>query len=395
MRAAILSVGDELVLGEALDTNSQWIAHELLDRGVDTVEHRTVGDDRAAIAHCAVVLAAQVDLLFITGGLGPTQDDLTREALGDVMNPGEPLHDLAPRSAQLIANTHGTAPGLRTRLGGCEIASLPGPPREMRPMFGLVIDEMLAKQSSNTDLGTASINACGIGESHAAGLIEPLMRRQANPHVGTTVSGAIVRARVRARGESALAALPSLLTMIESAWEPWAFGRGEVTLALALGSLLRARGESFATAESCTAGSCGALATEVAGSSAWFKGGIIAYSNEVKQSCLGVTKEILAQHGAVSAQVATAMACGVAERLGTAWGVSITGIAGPAGGTATKPVGTVFIGVHGSSQRVRHIRIRGDRELVRQKSALLALQSLRLELIGRGATPLQGEVGIP
>lgn len=416
MRAAILSIGDELTLGQNVDTNSAWIAARLAERSILSVEHRTVADDRAVIGGAIEDLTQRIEALIITGGLGPTDDDLTREALGDVLTPGrQPVTDAdmlahierrfaqrgkpmppmnrkqatRPETMRSLPNPNGTAPGLFGKHGGCWIASLPGPPREMQPMF---LDHVLPSLpiEQGDVIASATVHEIGLGESDAAQRLGSLMDRNRQPLVGITVSDAIVSARIRSVGEKShvLAALEETSHIVEQAWVPYVFGRDQTSLAQAVGELLRASKRTLATAESCTGGLLGKMIVDVAGSSDYYKGGWVTYSNQMKHEQLGVPLELLERHGAVSEPVAAAMAAGALRASGADHALSITGIAGPVRTNAPseKPVGTVFIAhAHRLSDRVhtvvRRFQFPGDRIMVRDRSAKYALQMLRLSLL--------------
>lgn len=418
MNAAILAIGDELALGQRLDTNSAWLAQQLVARAVHVVEHRTVEDDRAAIAAAVRDLAARCDLLLITGGLGPTDDDLTREALGDVLDPGAALRrdaraaerlrrrfeasgrDLPvsnlkqadrPPSMTFVANPLGTAPGLTGAHEACRIFALPGPPREMSRMFDDAVTAALPPGDEERWIATATVCAYGLGESHAAERLGALMARDRATLVGTTASEGILTARIRGRGPRppTEAAVAEMRSLVEREWAPYAFGAEPDTLGGAVGALLAARGQSVATAESCTGGLLGAMIVDVPGASAFYKGGWVTYDNALKVTQLAVPEDALRRHGAVSAPVARAMAEAARERAAAAWSLSVTGIAGPEGGGPGKPAGTVFIGVagpHGTT--VAHLAVRGDRATVRDRSAKSALQLLRFRLLGLEEPPL-------
>jgi nicotinamide-nucleotide amidase len=429
MHAAILSIGDELTLGQTLNTNSAWLADQLAGQAVVTREHRTVADDRARIATAIELLAHEHDLLIISGGLGPTTDDLTRQALGDVATPGEALvtdpvavdHLKArfarrarpmpesnliqaqrPSSMRFLPNPHGTAMGIAGRRGRCLIFALPGPPKELQPMFRDYVIPALALPRNGQALRTMAVHQYGLGESDAAERLGELMRRDRMPVVGTTVSHGIVTARIRAQGDPARidALMEETAKRVEQAWHPYAYGRGNVTLAMAVGSLLREQTARLVTAESCTGGLLGTMVTEVAGSSDYYLGGWVTYSNELKIAELGVPPETLRGEGAVSAATAEAMVRGAlaatvrvesgdheeSQRRGPLYSLAITGIAGPGGGSVERRVGTVYIGLgwntcDGNGVLVRGFQFAGDREDVRDRSAKSALQMLRLHML--------------
>jgi nicotinamide-nucleotide amidase len=405
MRAAILSIGDELALGQTLDTNARWLAQQLTDHGVPCVQFRLVPDDHELQARAFGELASVADLVLVTGGLGPTADDLTREALADAMG-GVPLEEdgeavaalhrwfrdrgrpmpegnlrqaQRPRGATCVPNDLGTAPGLRARIGKAEVWCMPGPPREMQPMFERFVRPGLPRLA----LATGMVHAFGQGESFLADLLGARMRRDRNPLVGTTASGSVVTARVRGRDEASTPqAMEAELAEIARIWSPYAFGSGSVTLAGAVGACLRARGQTLSLAESCTGGLAGSLVTAEAGSSTWFRGGVMCYANEAKRDLCGVRPQTLETHGAVSEPVANELARGVRDRLGSDWAASVTGIAGPSGGSADKPVGTVFIGVSGPGfDGVRRFQYPGERAAVRDRAARTALALVRMAVL--------------
>jgi nicotinamide-nucleotide amidase len=425
VRACILSVGDELILGQCVDTNAAWLSGQLADASVPTVEHRTVPDDRAAIAGAIEDLARRGELLLVTGGLGPTDDDLTRDALGDVLDPGRPLvRDEAgertlrawfarsatgmpegnlrqadrPATMRLVPNPNGTAPGLAGEHGGCSVFALPGPPRENRPMFETHVRPVLPADDGGERLLTETVHQIGLGESRAAERLGDLTARDRNPLVGTTFSSGIVTARILARGDAreAQRRLEETVARVEAAWAPFCFGRGEVTLAEATGRALADAGRTLVTAESCTGGGLGKMIVDAAGASAYYRGGWVTYADDMKTARLDVDPALIVAHGAVSAPVARAMAEGARRRGDADDCLAITGVAGPGaapprGDEPGKPAGLVFIalarrGADGADEvQVRRFRFRGDRDAVRAASARSALQMLRLALTGHGA----------
>lgn len=427
MKAALVSIGDEVVLGESVDTNTAWIAAQLAERAVSTVEHRSVPDDRDAIASAVTDLAQKVDLIILTGGLGPTDDDLTREALGAVLNPGEELvtdsdavnaieerfarhgRDMPrnnrrqaqrPPSMGIVPNPHGTAPGLVGKHGKCMIFALPGPPGEMQAMFVDHVAPSLKVDPAAPALVTGFVHGYGLGESDAAQLLGELMNRDRNPLIGTTVSRSIITARVRASGppDRARVQIEADMQRVERLWRPYVYGRGEATLSSAVGELLREAGKTLVTAESCTGGWLGKMLVDVPGSSGYYLGGYVTYSDDMKTTCLAVSHELLEAHGAVSKQVAEAMASGAMANLDADFALAITGIAGPEGGTTSKPVGTVYISLAQVEESLlnvstRHFVFPGDRFTVRDRSAKAALQMLRFALLGVSEqTPLLWQV---
>jgi nicotinamide-nucleotide amidase len=419
MRASVLAIGDELVLGSVSDRHAQWLSSRLVSLGCEVVEHRTVGDDLERIAAAILAFAAQSDVVLVTGGLGPTDDDLTRDALcramGDTLvedaeardalrarfeSRRMPIPDMnwrqatRPSRASCVPNPHGTAPGLRATVGAALVWAMPGPPREMQPMWESHVAPRIAEACESRGCAGVRIHAihsCGLPESVAAERIRSWMARGSNPVIGTTASGAVVSARIRAEGPDADRRIKEAADAVRTAWAPYVFSEQGISLPAATGALLVESGASVSVAESCTGGLLGGALTEVAGSSAWFVGGIMSYANEVKERALGVRAEELAQHGAVSRPVAIAMARGVTAAMRTRWGISTTGIAGPEGGSADKPVGTVWICVHDDERRrsdARCFRFTGDRETVRDRTVKIALQMLRLNIVGRADVDL-------
>lgn len=418
MNAATLSIGDELVLGQIDDTNARWIAERLAAEGVFRAEHRTVSDDADAMTEAMAALVAKWDIVIVTGGLGPTQDDLTREALNRVVDDGAPMVDDArarealdrwfrgrgrtmppsnlsqaqrPRSARCLDNANGTAPGLVADANGARIWCLPGPPREMQPIFERDVVPYVRARSGDIAMPTLAVHSFGLGESTLAERLGDRMRRDADPTVGTTASRSVVSARIRARGprDEAVARVELAAAEIERIWHPYAYGRGDTSLAEAALGLLRERGETLAVAESCTGGLLGAMITEVAGSSDVFVGGWIVYTNDLKERSLSIPRSTLAAHGAVSAPVAHELAESARTTARSSWAIGITGIAGPGGGSATKPTGTVFIGLAGpDTTRVRRFHFPGERSAVRERSAKSALQWLRCAVLGEPDVPL-------
>ena len=424
LRAAILSIGDELVFGETLDRNSAWLSERLASLGVATIEHRTVGDELPEIADAYRSLAARASVVISTGGLGPTVDDLTREAMAIAFDGAPSLIEdaaaiasierwfagrdrpmpesnrrqaLRPPSARSLPNSHGTAPGLSIERDGLQVFALPGPPREMQPMFEAQVEPCLAAAHAGEAIAVETVHAFGDGESALAERIADLMARGRNPSVGTAASPGRVTARIRATGSpaEATAMATAMAEEIATRWSPFAYGRGEQTLPEAAAAAVLAAGCTLSVAESCTAGLIGEMIVSVSGASRFFEGGWIVYSNALKSSQLGVPEALLAAHGAVSEPVAAAMAIGAATRAGTDLALSVTGIAGPTGGSEQKPVGTVFVGLcdrRRGSAEVRRFRFPGDRGDVRDRTAKSALTMLRLHLEGRGDTRLLWEV---
>lgn len=415
--AAILSVGDELTLGQTLDTNSKWLSERLLSFGVVVREHVTIADDRAAQAAAFARLAGAYDLVICTGGLGPTPDDITREALSDAL--ASPLVEdaialaqveayfqargrempainrvqaMRPVSAMSLHNLHGTAPGvcatIRSSTRACDVFCLPGPPREMQPMFESQVAPRLRPPSGRVVV-TRVLHTVGIGESDLATRLGAMMERGRMPLVGTTASGGIVSMRIRYEGESARDEAEDAVTRTAGEARtlagPHCFGEGDATLASAIVHTLKDRGESVAFAESCTGGKLAGMLTEVPGASSVFGHGWVTYANRAKQRELGVLASVFAPDGpgAVSSECAMQMALGGRERAKSTYALAVTGIAGPDGGTREKPVGTVWIALaHEGGVEARRFLIAGERGNVRAWSCMAALAMLWLRLAG-------------
>jgi len=421
VKAAILSIGDELVLGQISERNAGWLSAQLADEGVSVIEHRTVPDAVDAITEALATFAGRCDVVISTGGLGPTDDDLLRPALLAVLGGGALVEDAEararieswfagrsrpmpainlrqakrPPSARCLPNDHGTAPGLIASVGRARFWALPGPPSEMKPMFERFVRPVLFEDREHTPLLRESISVFGLGESVVAERLGELMHRDRNPLVGTTASGSVVTIRLRAHGAAAhdRPGFDALVADVLSRMKPYALGVGGVTLPQALAQAARSAEARVALAESCTGGLAASMICDLPGASAWFRGGIVAYSNDLKQSLLDVPAATIECHGAVSAECAGAMALGAMRRLSASAAASITGIAGPEGGSDSKPVGTVFIAtVAGGSAdlRVHRYRFMGDRTAIRDRAARTALGALRMHLEGWTSHPLLG-----
>ncbi|HZZ41682.1 MAG TPA: competence/damage-inducible protein A [Tepidisphaeraceae bacterium] len=424
MNCIILSIGDELILGQTVDTNSAWLAQQLAAIGVACLAHVTVSDDQSAITRVIKESAARCDVLLISGGLGPTPDDLTRQALAEAlgvplelnasaletlegfftkikraMPPSNKIQAMLPRGSNAIANPNGTAPGIHAEFPHprCHIYVMPGVPGEMKPMFRDDVLPALRTGSSGAVILSKTLHTFGMGESAVAELLGPLMDRKRNPSVGTTVANGYVSLRLNSRfptSEEAQRELESTEAGCRTALNALIFGAEDESLPLATSRLMGNR--SVTTAESCTGGLLSKLLTDVPGSSSFFKQGWITYSNEAKHDRLGVSENIINVNGAVSEPVVTAMATN-ARRLAKAdFALAISGIAGPGGGSELKPVGTVCIALaHMASDTSRAERYSrstvsartflfpGDRQMVRDRAAKMALTLLRYHLLNQ------------
>jgi len=421
MKAAIIAVGDELVLGQTVDTNSAWLSARLVAVGIMPTYHLTVADDLDAIAGAIVAASAKAGLVVVTGGLGPTKDDLTRDAIAKALDTGMELHvpslerieaffrrvgrpmsdsnrlqAMCPVGAKMLDNDCGTAPGIEARFEPARVFALPGVPVEMESMFERHILPSLSGRPGRV-IRTGVLRTFGAGESTIGQMLGDLMKRDRNPVVGTTVSGGVVGVRIRSdfpSADLADAAMAETEALVRESLGDFVYGRGEETLQDAVAGLLKRVGRKVVTAESCTGGLLSKFLTDVPGASEFFSGGWVCYSNRLKVEQLGVRGESLAEHGAVSEAVALEMAAGAIERSGADYALALTGIAGPGGGTPQKPVGTVWIALAcaagaggGGMPRAKAalFMFPWTRELVRDRAAKTALNILRLELLRSAA----------
>ncbi|MFB2897295.1 competence/damage-inducible protein A [Aerosakkonemataceae cyanobacterium BLCC-F50] len=414
MAAEIICVGTELLLGDILNTNAQFLAQQLADLGIPHYYQTVVGDNPERLKQVIAIASDRSQILIFTGGLGPTPDDLTTETIADFfgspleekpeiiaditqkyarrgreMTPSNRKQALIPQGADILPNRLGTAPGMiwqpRPHL---TIFTFPGVPLEMHQMWQETAVPFLKSQGWGKEIiYSRHLRFWGIAESALAEKVYHLLNLP-NPTVAPYASKGEVKLRVSAKAASAQEA-DRLIQPVEAEIRQIAglnyFGADDDSLASVVGELLQAKGETLSVAESCTGGGLGSMLTNIPGSSAYFMGGVISYDNQVKTSLLGVSPEDLAQVGAVSDIVAKQMAVGVRDRLNTTWGLSITGIAGPGGGTETKPVGLVYIGLAGSNGFVQSFEHRfnslQDRALIRHISACTAIDRLRRQLL--------------
>jgi nicotinamide-nucleotide amidase len=407
--AEIIAVGSELLTPHRIDTNSLFLTARLNALGITVRAKAVVGDDRRNLAGWLRDAVGRVDVVVMTGGLGPTADDVTREVAAEVL--GRELEEdeailegirarfarrgaqmpeinrrqaMVPRGALVLPNGNGTAPGLLVETDAAVVVLLPGPPREMKPMFDAHVAPRLAPRTGGRRLRTRVIKTTGRSESQIEESAFPVYSRLGNADVAveTTIlaSPGQIELHLAATGTNeALVdrALDEGVEALVRALGPVVFSRDGRSLEEIVGAALHARGLRVATAESCTGGLLAGRLTDVSGSSAWVLGGVIAYDNAVKVEQLGVPPALLEQHGAVSEPVAEAMAAGVRLRLAADVGVAITGIAGPLGGSAEKPVGTVVIAVSAARPSVRRFLFPGDREAIRRHATSAALDMVR------------------
>jgi len=418
--AALVAVGNELLYGQTVDTNAAWLGRSLAAMGIELRRKFTVGDVREEIQTAVRAAMEGADVVLVSGGLGPTRDDLTKEAVASLLGLGIHLDEglmaalterfrargydklpapnrtqaEVPDGATVLRNDHGTAPGLGMESDGRVVVLLPGVPRELRGIFEGDLSELLRGRFAGRlqPVHHRVIHTTGVAESRLAELVEPLLPEDMGP-VGLAFLPDLrgVDLRLSAKGVDADEA-EAWLDRVEQALEPavgkWRFEAesGDVTESLQVALL--DRGMTVATAESCTGGLVAKRITDRAGSSEVFVGGVVAYSNAVKVAELGVSPEDLDKHGAVSEPVARQMAKGVRERFGASAGIGITGVAGPGGGSPEKPVGTVWLAIAvGDSVDARLVNLPGDRTAVRERAAQAALGWLYRRIVaGHGGT---------
>ena len=411
----ILCVGTELLLGDILNGNARWIAEQLAGLGLPHYRQSVVGDNKDRLVSAVREASQRCRILVTTGGLGPTPDDLTTEALaaafetpleerpelwleiqqklsagGRPVAPSNRSQAYLPRGAEVLPNPKGSAPGMIwSPRPDFTILTFPGVPSEMQAMWTETAAPWLQRNGGVSEVFVSrQLRFSGLGESDLAERVADLLE-STNPTVAPYASLGDVKLRLTARAESADAARRMLVPFeaeLRRRAGDHCYGVDDDSLASVVLDLLKQRGQTMAVAESCTGGGLAAALTAVPGSSSAFHGGVIAYSNAVKQSLLGVSPDLLTIHGAVSQQVVEAMAWGARERLDCDWAIAVSGIAGPGGGSAEKPVGLVHLalaGPHGCEAWVHHFGERRGRVAIQKLSVIRALDRLRLRLLAQ------------
>ena len=413
MKAEIIAVGSELLTPDRIDTNSLFLTAQLNRLGIEVTRKTVVGDELAALRDAFGGAIERADLVISSGGLGPTEDDRTRDAVADllgrklsrdpaVMNKiearfrqiGRPMSEvnarqaMVPEGATVLENARGTAPGLWLEARGHIIILLPGPPHEMKAMFEAQVEARLARLSTGVRLVARELRVAGMGESDVDQRIAPIYTRYND--VQTTILTAPGEIQIHLRAWSA--DVPAAERELQQIQESIVLTLGEAVFTTDGESMeevvareLTIRQATIATAESCTGGLLAERLTRISGSSAYFLGGVVSYSNTLKSAWVDVPAEIIESRGAVSAEVAVALADGIRRRTGATLGVGITGVAGPTGGTPEKPVGTVHIAIADvSGNKERGMRYPGERDRIRWQASQTALDLVRRYFLYQG-----------
>lgn len=409
MKCEILSVGTEILLGDILNTNSRYLSNELANLGIDVYYHQVVGDNRERILSALNEAFSRSDIIITTGGLGPTKDDMTKELVAEFLGMDMYLHEESlkkiedyfkkmgripvksnekqayfPKEAIILDNNNGTAPGAIFEKDGKAIIVLPGPPKEMEPMFNESVRKYLESLTGYTIVSEV-LRVFGIGESEAENKLQDLIDNGENPTIAPYAKEGEVIFRITAKGKNEDEARKLIKPLKEEVYNRLGnliYNTGDVSIQETVGEMLVNKNMTIGVSESCTGGLVSAKLIEYPGISSVFLEGAVTYSNEAKMRTLNVKKDTLEKFGAVSEETAREMAEGIAKRCGARIGVSTTGIAGPGGGTEEKPVGLVYIGVYidGETKVERHV-FSGNRSAVRNKASMTALNMVRKSLL--------------
>jgi nicotinamide-nucleotide amidase len=407
LTAAVVAVGDELLLGDTVNTNASWLGGALAEVGVQVVSSTMVGDDLPRMLVALRRALDDADVVLVTGGLGPTSDDITREAVAAVaavelvrdpalvqqltdrfaaygypMPPDVLRQADVPAGGTALDNPAGSAPGIRLPIGDRLVFALPGPPHELQAVAGVVLGELRAR--SGSVLRTRSVNTCGLGEPTVAERVGQLVQVPDGVSLAYLAGGGVVRVRFTGADDVVLRRLADQVAaeLADAVW-----GRDRDRLDEVVHGMLAARGATVAVAESLTGGLLGAALSRMPGSSATFRGALVVYATDLKETLAGVPGPLLASVGAVAAETAAALATGARERLGATWGVGVTGVAGPSEQDG-QPVGTVHLAVSGPDvAAVRSARIPGDRDRVRAVTVTSALALLWKHLAATSVAP--------
>jgi len=407
--ASIVSIGNELLSGQTVDTNAAYLSGELLSIGIPVVSSYTIGDDTGAIVRALNLAAADADIVLATGGLGPTDDDLTRQGLAKFLGAElqlqtELLHKIQnffakrnlqmsernkiqayiPAGAEPLANPLGTAPGIMAEAKGKLLVALPGVPSEMKQMFEESVLAELQRFAGRQAVIIRKLRCFGTGESNIAELVGNLCQRGRNPLINCTAKHGVITLHIIATAKDKTQAQQMAekdQKLLKDKLGELIYGTGDQTLAEVVGQKLAQQKKTIAVAESCTGGCLAKLLTDIPGASRYFTHGWITYSNSAKTSELGVPADLIEKHGSVSERVAQAMAQGARKRAKTAFAIGITGIAGPSGGSERKPAGFVYISIDSDNRcETKRFIFSGGRDTIRLRAAQTALNMLRLKL---------------
>lgn len=406
MKIELITIGSELLAGQTLNTNALFVGDQLGKAGLTLSRQISIPDDLDTIVSTLEESMTRVEWIIISGGLGPTNDDVTKAAIAEALGRSLVMHEeimtelkeryaksgrpvtpyletqaVLPANAEIIPNAVGTAVGFYLRSKGTTIAVVPGVPREMRPMIAEHIVPRIADEADVTAI-TVIWSTTGTAESRLYEILEPLMREHPGIAVGFLPSEHGVRLKFTASGVDAATSMKNWTMSIRPLVASATYAEEDIAMEIVLGRLLKARGLKVAFAESCTGGLAAKRMTDVPGSSDYVLGGFVVYQDEAKSSLLGVDPQLIRTQGAVSEPVVMAMADGAAQKLGADCGVAITGIAGPSGARPGKPVGTVWIAtaVRGLPTEAIRLQLMGDRQMIRERAAQAALNHLRLRI---------------
>jgi nicotinamide-nucleotide amidase len=410
MKAEIIAVGSELLTPDRIDTNSLFLTEELNKLGIEVLRKTIVGDHRELLAEAFRDALNRVPVVIASGGLGPTEDDLTRETVAELLGRRLQRNDavvraiearfrsfkrempavnlrqaMVPEGAEVLENPRGTAPGLWLEDKGRMVALLPGPPRELKPLFLEQVLPRLERRSNAVRMFHRELRVTGLGESHVEERIRPIYTRHTDVHTTILATPGEVQIHLRSWSDDAARTntlLDEIVRSFELALGDRIFAHAATPLEEVVAQILVEHRATIAVAESCTGGLLAERMTRIPGSSNYFLGGVVCYSNEMKTYWADVPTELIAAKGAVSAEVAIALAEGIRKRVRSTLGVGITGIAGPGGGSEEKPVGTVHIAVAGPGEtKEKFVHLPGDREAIRFYASQLGLDMVRIHFL--------------
>lgn len=416
MKSEIIAVGSEMLTPDRVDTNSLFLTEELNKLGIEVVRKTIVGDNRDLLAEAFRDALNRVPLIIASGGLGPTEDDLTRETVAELLGRKLILNDailryiegrfrqlgrempavnvrqaMVPEGAEVLENPRGSAPGLWVEDAGRIVALLPGPPRELKPMYHEQIQPRLDRRSTGIRMFHRELRVAGMGESAVEQRIKAIYTRFSDVNTTILATPGEIQIHLRIWTDDALSAqkmLDEIVQGFELALTDRIYSQDGSSMEEVVARILMINNATISAAESCTGGLLAQRLTSIAGSSSYFLGGVVCYSNELKTAWADVPPELIQSKGAVSSEVAITLADGIRRRVGSTLGVGITGIAGPSGGSEEKPVGTVHIALsHAGGMKERGVRFPGDREAIRWHASQLALDMVRIHFLYNGGEP--------